>query len=273
MIKSSTGDFCWSPDGALAVLGVGATGTGAPAKVFRRAVAGTEDVLVYAEPDPGFFVHVGVTQSRAFLVIGSGDHETSEVSLISAAEPTAAPRVIEPRTPGLRYSVEHWPTDSEADRLVVLTNADGAVDYQIMWADASTPGRAGWRPWIAHEPGRYITGMAVLRDHLVRGERVDANDRIVVTARDTLAEHAIAFDEDAYALSFSTGYEWATDTITFVYQSAHHPAVVVRLRPAHAHADLAQGAGGALRPRPGPLCRAQAARDGRGTGRPCRSPC
>ena len=222
VIESSTGDFCWSPDGAW-LFWVWRDENARPAKVFRRAVGGTEDVLVYEEPDAGFFVHVGVTQSRAFIVIGSGDHETSEVSLISAAEPTAAPRVIKPRTPGLRYSVEHWPTDGEADRLVVLTNADGAVDYQIMWADASTPGRAGWRPWIAHEPGRYITGMAVLRDHLVRGERVDANDRIVVTARDTLAEHAIAFDEDAYALSFSTGYEWATDTITFVYQSPTTP--------------------------------------------------
>ena len=106
---------------------------------------------------------------------------------------------------------------------MVLTNADGAIDYKIMWSDAAEPGRAGWRPWIAHEPGRYITGMAVLRDHLVRGERVDANDRIVVTERESLAEHAIAFDEEAYALSFSTGYEWEAGSITFVYQSPTTP--------------------------------------------------
>ena len=222
VIESSTGDFCWSPDGAW-LFWVWRDENGRPAKVFRRAVGGAEDVLVYEEPDPGFFVHVGVTQSRAYIVIGSGDHETSEASLIAAADPTAAPRLVEPRTSGLRYSVEHWPTDGEPDRLVVLTNADGAIDYQLMWADASAPGRAGWRPWIAHESGRYITGMAVLRDHLVRGERVDANDRIVVTGRDSLSEHAIAFDEEAHALSFSTGYEWEAETITFVYQSPTTP--------------------------------------------------
>ena len=221
-ISSSTGDFCWSPDGAW-LFWVWRDENARPAKVFRRAVGGTEDVPVYAEPDPGFFVHVGVTQSRAYIVIGSGDHETSESSLIPAADPTSAPRVVEPRTPGLRYSVEHWPTDAEPDRLAVLTNADGAIDYQIMWAHAQAPGRAGWRPWIAHAPGRYITGMAVLRDHLIRGERVDANDRIVVAERDTLAEHAIAFDEEAHALSFSTGYEWEAASITFVYQSPTTP--------------------------------------------------
>ena len=222
VIESSTGDFCWSPDGQW-LFWTWRDENARPAKVFRRARDGVEDVLVYEEPDPGFFVHVGVTQSRAFIVIASGDHETSESRLIAANDPTAESRVIEPRTPGLRYSVEHWPSDDEPDRLVVLTNADDAIDYKIMWADARAPGRAGWRAWIDHTPGRYITGIAALRDHLVRGERVDANDRIVVTAHADLAEHAVAFDEEAYALSFSTGFEWVSPTITFVYQSPTTP--------------------------------------------------
>ena len=83
VVASSTGDFCWSPDGAW-LFWVWRDENGRPAKVFRRAVGGAEDVLVYAEPDAGFFVHVGLTQSRAFIVIGSGDHETSECSLIAA---------------------------------------------------------------------------------------------------------------------------------------------------------------------------------------------
>ena len=222
VIESSTGDFCWSPDGQW-LFWVWRDENARPAKVFRRARDGDADVLVYEEADPGFFVHVGVTQSRAFMVIGAGDHETSESRLIAAADPTAEPRVVEPRTPGLRYSVEHWPSAGEPDRLVVLTNADGAIDYKIMWAHAQALGRADWREWIAHEPGRYITGLAVLRDHLVRGERVDANDRIVVTARADLAEHALTFEEEAYALSFTTGFEWASPRITFTYQSPTTP--------------------------------------------------
>ena len=220
-IESSTGDFAWSPCGRW-LFWVWRDENGRPAKVFRRAVGGSDDALVYAESDPGFFVHVGVTQSRAFILIGSGDHETSEVRLIAAETPDAEPAVVEPRTPGLRYSVEHWPIDGEPGRFVVLTNADGAVDYKLMWADAAAPGRAGWREWIAHRPGRYITGVAAVRDHLVRAERVDALDRMVVVSRDG-AEHTLAFDEEAYALAFGMGYEWETDVIRVVYQSPTTP--------------------------------------------------
>ncbi|MBE7218021.1 MAG: S9 family peptidase, partial [Caulobacteraceae bacterium] len=222
VIESTTGDFCWSPDGRW-LFWVWRDENARPAKVFRRPRDGGEDVLVYEEPDAGFFVHIGVTQSRGYIVVSSGDHETSESRLVPASDPTASPRVVEPRTPGLRYSVEHWPTEGDPERLVVLTNADGAIDYKIMWADARSPGRAGWREWIAHEPGRYITGVAALRDNLVRGERVDANDRIVVTARADLSEHALAFEEEAYTLSFSIGFEWASPTITVVYQSPTTP--------------------------------------------------
>ncbi|MET0273024.1 MAG: prolyl oligopeptidase family serine peptidase, partial [Phenylobacterium sp.] len=58
--------------------------------------------------------------------------------------------------------------------------------------------------------------------HLVRAERVDALDRLVVTARDG-GEHEVAFDEEAYALNLEGGYEYDTTTARFVYQSPTTP--------------------------------------------------
>ena len=221
-IESSTGDFAFSPCGAW-LFWIWRDENGRPSKVFRRPVRGGEDSLVYEEADEGFFVHLGVSQSRAFIVIGAGDHETSEVRLIPASDPTAEPRVVEPRTPGLRYSLAHWPTPGQPGRLVVLTNADGAIDYKLMWADAATTGRTHWREWIGHRPGTYVTGMAAVAGFLVRMERIDALDRMVATARDDLSEHTVAFGEEAYALSFQLGYEFDTTQVRFVYQSPTTP--------------------------------------------------
>jgi oligopeptidase B len=64
-------------------------------------------VLIYDEPDDGFFVGVGVVSSQKFIVISGGNHETSENLLIPAGDPTAAPVVVEPRQVGLRYE---WTT-------------------------------------------------------------------------------------------------------------------------------------------------------------------
>ena len=216
-VDSSTGAFALSPDGAW-LFWVWRDENGRPAKVFRRPVRGGEDVLVYAEPDGGMFLSVGVSQSRAFIMIGSGDHETSEVRLIAAADPTAEPRVVEPREVGLRYELEHWD-----GRFVVLTNADGALDYKLCWADEADPSKASWRDWIAHQPGRFLAGMVAHKDFFVRLERVDANNRLVVAAREGLAEHAIAFDEEAYALGVEGGYEYDTPTLRFTYQSPTTP--------------------------------------------------
>ena len=218
-VESATGSFVFSPD-ARHLFWVWRDQNGRSAKVFRRPVRGGagSDVLVYEEPDEGMFVNVGVTAARGFIVIACGDHETSEVQLIPAAEPTATPVVVQPRETGLRYSVEEWD-----DRLVVLTNADGAVDYKLMWAEPEAPGKAHWREFIPHHPGRYLVGLAATRGHLARLERVDALNRIVVTERGSLAEHQIAFDEEAYGLSLVGGHEYDTANMRFVYQSPTTP--------------------------------------------------
>ena len=220
-IESSTGDFVWSPDSAF-LFWVWRDENGRSAKVYRRPARGGADVLAYAEPDEGMFVHVGVTQSRAFITLSSGNHDCSATWLIPAADPTAEPRLVEPRTEGMLYSVTHWPAEGAAGRLLILTNADEAVDFKLMWADADQPGRSHWREAVAHQAGRFITGLAARRDFLVRLERVNANNRLVVMDQ-AGGEITVDFAEDAYALSLEGGYEWAAPTIRFVYQSPTTP--------------------------------------------------
>ncbi len=221
-VESSTGSFVFSPDSQW-LFWIWKDENGRPAKIFRRSARGGEDVLVYAERDEGMFLSLDVTSSRAFIVIGSGDHESSEVRLIPAADPTAEPRLVEPKQEGLRYSLEHWPDTLENGRFVVLTNADGAVDYKLMWADEADPSRASWREWIAHTPGCFLIGMHAFRDWFVRLERVDASNRIVIAHRGDLAEHTVAFEEPVHALGMEGGYEFDTQVMRFVYQSPTTP--------------------------------------------------
>ncbi|MEO6378339.1 MAG: S9 family peptidase [Caulobacteraceae bacterium] len=216
-IVNSTGDFVFSPDGQW-LFWVWRDENARSAKIFRRPARGGEDLEIYAEADPGMFVGVSVTQSQSYIVITTGDHETSEAWLIPRTDPTIAPQVVEPRTPGLRYSLEHFD-----GRFVIHTNADDAVDYKLMWTEKEAPGRAHWREWIPHRPGRFIVATMAFRNHFARLERVDANNRIVITERESLDEHEIAFDEEAFALSAEGGFEYDTANLRFVYQSPTTP--------------------------------------------------
>ena len=215
-VESSTGDFVFSPDSEW-LFWTWRDENGRPAKIYRRPARGGADELVYEEPDAGFFIGVGRTASRRYILIGAGNQETSEAWVIPASEPTAEPRLVEPRREGVRYDVDHW-----NDRFVIRTNADDAIDFKLVEAPEADPSRANWQDMVPHRPGVFLLGVQPYRDWLVRLERVDVNNRIVVRARDG-AEHEIAFEEEAHALHLEGGYEYDTDVTRFVYTSPTTP--------------------------------------------------
>ncbi len=216
VIENAYGDFCFSADGAW-LFWIWRDENARPSKVFRRPARGGDDALIYEEPDEGMFLGVGLTDDRSHILIQSSNQETSEVRLIPAGDPTAAPVTAEPRREGVRYSLGRWDA-----RWVIRTNEGGAVDFKLVVSDAAVPARTTWRDLVGHTPGRLIAHVAAYKDHLVRLERENAIDRIIV--RDlTGAEHAIGFDEAAYALSLDPGLEYDTTVTRFVYQSPTTP--------------------------------------------------
>jgi oligopeptidase B len=216
VIESAYGDFTFSPDSRW-LFWIWRDENARPSKVFRRPARGGEDVLVYEEKDEGMFLGVGTTADDSHVLIHVGNQETTELWLVPAADPWAAPASAEPRRVGVKYELDHW-----SDRWVIRTNDDGAVDFKLCVSTAEVPAKATWTDFVAHEPGRYITGFAAYANHLVRLERRNAIDRIVVMDR-AGGEHAIAFDEEAYALGLEPGYEYETSLTRFVYQSPTTP--------------------------------------------------
>jgi oligopeptidase B len=221
-IDASTGDFAISPDSQW-LFWIWRDENGRPSKLWRRPIGGGEDVLVYEEADEGMFLSVGVSNSRAFIQINASNHDTCEVHLIPAATPTAAPEVVEPRITGMRYGVEHWPSADQPGRLVIHTDADGAVDFKLCLADASAPGKAHWTDWLAHQPGRYIVAVSARQDYLVRLQRVNANNSIIITSAADLSERPITFDEEAYVAGFEGAYEYDSANLRLTYQSPTTP--------------------------------------------------
>jgi oligopeptidase B len=194
-----------------------------PLQVFRHTLGtdAKDDVLVYEETETGFFVGVGATQSRKYIAITAHDHQTSEVRLIDADDPAGPAILVEARSEGHEYDVEH-----HGERLFILTNCDGAEDFKIVEAPLAACGRENWRDVETHRSGRLILDCVAYQNHLVRLEREDGLPRVVVRALADGSEHAIDFDEEAYALGLSAGYEFDTTTLRFSYSSMTTPSQV-----------------------------------------------
>ena len=226
VIADTSGGAVWSADGRF-LFYVRLDANHRPSRVFRHKLGTSPeaDMLVYEETDPGFFVGVGKTKSRRFVLIHAHDHQTSEVRMIAADTPEEAPRLIAPRETAVEYNV-----DEANGTLFILTNAESngkaAKDFRIVTAPVEAAGRENWVDLVPHEPGRLITSQDLTGRHLVRLERFEGLPRIVVRRLADGAEHVIAFEEEAYSLGLMGGYEFDTDTLRFAYSSMATPSRV-----------------------------------------------
>ena len=215
-IQSATGNFTFSPDSQW-IFWTNRDDNGRPDKIFRRPARGGETTLVYEEDDDGMFISVGRSSDDRFVLISIENQETSEVRYLPADDITGTPRVLDPRVTARRYDADHW-----GARWVIRTNADDAIDFKIVEAPTEAPAKANWKDLVPHAPGRFIEGVALVKDFLARQERADANTRIVVRDR-AGAEHEIAVDEPAYALSLGGASEFDTTVMRYGYNSPSTP--------------------------------------------------
>ena len=194
-----------------------------PMQVFRHKLGTpqSDDTLVYAEKDSGWFTHIHESASGRFCVIAGGDHESSEQHLIDLHDPNAKPRMIAAREEGVQYSV-----NDRDDQLFILTNADGAIDFKIAVAPLNAPTRKNWQDLIPYRPGIYVIDVELYANHMVRLERANALPSIVIRDLRTDDEHAIAFDEAAYSLDTMGSYEFETTNLRFAYSSMTTPSEV-----------------------------------------------
>jgi oligopeptidase B len=221
-IPDTRGGYVWAQDSAT-LFYVRLDANHRPLYVYRHTI-GTPietDVLVYEEPDMGFYVGVGQTQSGRFLLVDAHDHQTNEVRLIDAARPEGSMQLVSPRRHGHEYSIDH-----HGDDFIIMTNSGGAEDFRICSAPIATPQEAYWREIVPHKLGRLLLDMTAFADHLARLERDNGLPRIIIRRFDTGVEHEIAFDEEAYSLGMSSGYEYDTTMLRFSYSSMTTPAQI-----------------------------------------------
>ncbi|WP_020175458.1 S9 family peptidase [Methyloferula stellata] len=219
VVLDTDGTIVWMSD-SLGFYYVRVDDNHRTAQVFRHRL-GTDpasDVLVLEELDPKWFVHLKRSRSRAFAVVSIADHDSAECHLIDLSDVDAKPRMVEGRKPGIRYDVEH-----RGDRLYIRTNAGGAEDFKIVSAPLASPGAASWVDEVPHRQGTMVVAQRVFADYHVRLEREGGLPRIVVRAFDGGAEHAIAFDEEAYHLGLEGQLEFQTTTLRFSYSSMTTP--------------------------------------------------
>ncbi|KKC25431.1 S9 family peptidase [Sphingomonas sp. SRS2] len=181
------------------------------------------DPTLYEETEElGFNVGVGKTQDGQWIIIATGDNQTSEVRIVPAADPGAAPVMVSPRQTKREYSV-----DSAHGSLWILTN-DDHVNFRVARADPADPGN--WETVIAGSESVYIRGLTSFAGHLALTERVDGLDQVRLRAYDG-QEHRVAFPEASYTAGLGGNPEYDPPAYRLHYASMVTPQTVFDYDP------------------------------------------
>ena len=219
-IPDTTGRVVWSADDSSLLYTV-VDANWRPWQV-RRHILGQlveQDTVVYEETDPGFFVGISESSSREYILICAGDHVTSEVRLVPAADPGADPVVVSPRRANHEYSIDH-----QGDRFIIRTN-DTHKNSRLATAPADDPTEAAWQPLVDATDDLYITGFDTFQDFIAVEMRIDGLDHVRLMWRDGSIKN-VEFPEATYSASVGRNREFQTDTLRLYYDSMVTPSTV-----------------------------------------------
>ena len=185
----------------------------------RLHVLGTpveDDVVLYKEEDESFGVGAGLSAQEDYLIIATGDNETSEVRFVSAANPTAPLTLVKARQKGVEYSV-----DIREGEMFVWTN-DDHINFRLAKADIATPGE--WETLIAGSDEFYLTDFELFQGFFVTEGRLNGLDQVQIRTYDApTAAQPIAFPEASYTAGLSNNPEYDQTTLRLVYESMVTP--------------------------------------------------
>ncbi|CAN1597975.1 PtrB Protease II [Candidatus Pelagibacterales bacterium] len=216
-IKNTTGDIIWSLDNNY-IFYVGLDQNHRPTKVFKHKIGSdtNKDLLIYEEKDPSFFCSINLSKTKKYLFIRTADHETSEYLFINLQLNETSPVLFKKRIKKIEYDLEH-----HEKFFLISTNIDEAKNFKIMISHEQSYQK--WEEFIAYEKDNLILDFILLKDWLVRLERTEGSENIIILNLNNKDQHKISFDEEAYNLSLDHGYEYETDTFRYSYSSPTTP--------------------------------------------------
>ncbi len=219
-IPNTLGSAVWAADGkSFAYLVLNENWRPFEVRLHRLGTDPETDLVLYTEADESFFVGVGETQDQAYLVISAGDHVTSEVRVVPAADPLAPLELVSARQSGHEYDVDH-----AHGRFWIRTN-DRHQNFRLVSAPATTPQPAHWQEEIPPSDHDYLLDHTCFRDYMAVTERRDGIDAIRIRAWDG-DEHFVTFPEAAYDVGLGANAEFDAPELRLGYSSMVTPDTV-----------------------------------------------
>lgn len=219
-IVNTSGGITWANDNNTIFYTIKDTQTLLPYKVFKHKLGddSANDELIYEEKDNTFYTFSYKTKSDKYIMIASRSTMTTEYRFIDADKPDSEFKIIQPRTRGLEYQVDHF-----GDYFYIRTNADSATNFKIVKTPVDKTEKENWEDVIPHRSDVFAGGFEIFKDYFVLQERIEGLIQMRIRKWDDGSEHYLDFGEATYDAWISVNPEFDTNLFRYGYTSLTTP--------------------------------------------------
>ncbi len=224
IIKNTTGSATWASDNKTLFYTHKDPETLRSTKIMKH-VLGTSvenDVVVYEEKDDTFYVNIGKSKSKKYLIIASTSTLTSEFQFLEADNPSGEFKIFQKRQRGLEYSIAHY-----KNHFYIHTNKDGAENFKLMKTPITKTILDNWIDVIPHREDTLLEDFTIFKDYLVLEERTNGLEKIRIKRWDKSADFYLPFDEETYSAGVFSNPEFDTNILRYSYNSFTTPSSIV----------------------------------------------
>lgn len=194
-------------------------------RVFRHVLGGSHE-LVFEEDDGQYYVGLGHTKSRRYILIALHATTSSEYRLIDANRPAAPPQVFIARSRDHEYSIDHL-----GNRFVIRTN-EGAKNFKLVEvAPGKQNDRKAWKELVRHRDDTLVEDFALYDGFTAVSVRTAGLRKVQV-----LPKRGKPFFVDAqdptYAMTVLDTPDPKQKTVRYAYDAMTTPSSVFELNVA-----------------------------------------
>ena len=143
-------------------------------RIFKHTLGTpvSEDKEIYNEKDETYNLGLYRTKSKKYIVIGSNSTTTSEYRVLPTDDPDGDFKIVQPRTRGLEYGVDHL-----GSYFYIVTNEGDATNFKVVRTAEDKTEKENWEVIVPHRKDVLVEDITLYTDYLIVTERSNGLNR------------------------------------------------------------------------------------------------
>jgi oligopeptidase B len=184
--------------------------------VHKLGTQQSKDKVLVTENDETFFLGFYLTSSEQYLVLTTGDSDRTEVSVVSMADLSQAPKMLNTREQNFKLRVDH------GNGYFYMLSNDTHVNFRIAKSQENQVQYDQWQTVFAGTDSKYFKGIQVFKDFVAIGQSIQGLESVTILPNQG-AGYEIALPEKVASVSLGSNPEFSQKQLRIRYESMITP--------------------------------------------------